>query len=533
MLFCEENGNVVARGSDEYGQCDVDMWDHVVQVAAGSAHSLGLRSDGTVFAAGSNHAGQCDVETWKNVVKIKAGENLSLGVTEEGTILLAGQRLYDEDLGVVSSWTDIKAVDYEPFEGVVIGLKTDGTVLTEGGNLEASKVTGWQNVEDILYENGQLIGKEADGTIRLSMLEGEDTHSIYFEEMEPMRYFNDRSSIAVTADGTLKALRDSGSWNYADILGRIERGLTGWNAANIDYNGCFYGITEDGIFYEQYLNRYGNSEPEEFVDLNTVHVVMSINDYPNLIGQTESGKLLHYGEAQELRKFCDKYSFTTPIKQILLKRGVICLLEDGTLVAEQSRIPKKNVSKMIYLEGQSYMAFLMKDGTVEIHNPYEEEDTPEDVKNAVKSWSHMRDIWECGGRVYGVCEDGSIICANHESHPFMNTEITAEMMPYFNHYNIFAVTGDGEIEILNLDGDSANQSGRYQIDGWSGIAALAMGESHTVGLRADGTVVAVGSNHCGQCDVEDWKNVVAIDAGGQCTIGLTADGQMLMAGSMN
>ena len=309
--------------------------------------------------------------------------------------------------------------------------------------------------------------------------------------------------------------------------------MTGWNAANIDYSSYFYGITEDGQFYEQYLNQYGNSEPEDFAGLSTVHVVMSINDYPNLIGQTEDGKLLHYGEAQALRTFCDKYSFVTPIKQILLNRGVICLLEDGTVVSEQSWIPKKNVSKMIYLEGQSYMAFLMKDGTVEVHNPYDKEETPEEIKDAVKSWNHMRDIWECGGRVYGVCEDGSILCANHENHPFMNTEITAEMMPYYNHYNIFAVMNDGEVEILNLDGDNANESGRYQIDDWNGIATLAMGESHTVGLRTDGTVVATGSNHCGQCDVEDWKNVVAIDAGGQCTIGLTADGQMLMAGSMN
>ena len=115
----------------------------------------------------------------------------------------------------------------------------------------------------------------------------------------------------------------------------------------------------------------------------------------------------------------------------------------------------------------------------------------------------------------------------------MDKKITKEMTPYFKHYNIFAIMGDGEVEILNLDSSNENQSGRYQIDDWSGIAALAMGESHTVGLRTDGTVIATGSNHCGQCDVEEWKNVVAIAAGGQCTIGLTVDGQMLMAGTMS
>jgi alpha-tubulin suppressor-like RCC1 family protein len=58
-----------------------------------------------------------------------------------------------------------------------------------------------------------------------------------------------------------------------------------------------------------------------------------------------------------------------------------------------------------------------------------------------------------------------------------------------------------------------------------------MGESHTVGLMKDGTVVAVGSNHCGQCEVEDWSNVVYIAACEQCTIGLTADGELLIAGA--
>ena len=33
------------------------------------------------------------------------------------------------------------------------------------------------------------------------------------------------------------------------------------------------------------------------------------------------------------------------------------------------------------------------------------------------------------------------------------------------------------------------------------------GESHFVGLKSNGTVVAVGSNEFGQCDVSGWKNI--------------------------
>ena len=40
---------------------------------------------------------------------------------------------------------------------------------------------------------------------------------------------------------------------------------------------------------------------------------------------------------------------------------------------------------------------------------------------------------------------------------------------------------------------------------WQNIVAICAGYSHTVGLRADGTVVAVGDNRYGQCDVQGWK----------------------------
>ena len=35
--------------------------------------------------------------------------------------------------------------------------------------------------------------------------------------------------------------------------------------------------------------------------------------------------------------------------------------------------------------------------------------------------------------------------------------------------------------------------------------AVAAGECHTVGLKADGTVVAAGDNDSGECDVSGWR----------------------------
>ena len=59
---------------------------------------------------------------------------------------------------------------------------------------------------------------------------------------------------------------------------------------------------------------------------------------------------------------------------------------------------------------------------------------------------------------------------------------------------------------------------------------LSAGISHTVGLKSDGTVIAVGSNY-GECDVSDWRDIIAVDTGFSCTFGLKADGTVVVTGS--
>lgn len=46
----------------------------------------------------------------------------------------------------------------------------------------------------------------------------------------------------------------------------------------------------------------------------------------------------------------------------------------------------------------------------------------------------------------------------------------------------------------------------------------------------NGTVVAVGWNKHDQCNVSDWRNIVAVAAGWCHTIGLTADGTVVAVG---
>jgi alpha-tubulin suppressor-like RCC1 family protein len=84
-----------------------------------------------------------------------------------------------------------------------------------------------------------------------------------------------------------------------------------------------------------------------------------------------------------------------------------------------------------------------------------------------------------------------------------------------------------------------NDYGQCEISGWIDIKRVTAGEyyhtiaggyGHTVGVRADGTVVAVGHNEDGQCNTYGWTEIVGVAAGNYHTVGLRADGTVLAAG---
>ncbi|MHC4911482.1 MAG: RCC1-like domain-containing protein, partial [Planctomycetota bacterium] len=45
---------------------------------------------------------------------------------------------------------------------------------------------------------------------------------------------------------------------------------------------------------------------------------------------------------------------------------------------------------------------------------------------------------------------------------------------------------------------------------WTDIQQVSAGYCHTVGLKTDGTAVAVGCNSNGQCDVSGWTDIVQV-----------------------
>ena len=99
---------------------------------------------------------------------------------------------------------------------------------------------------------------------------------------------------------------------------------------------------------------------------------------------------------------------------------------------------------------------------------------------------------------------------------------------------------DGEIKITGYRASNQLKEIANHQSEWQNIIAIAaggggtdadIGRGHTVGLREDKTVVAVGDNQYGQCDVGNWTDIVAIAAGQWHTVGLHSDGTVVAVGN--
>lgn len=200
VVICS-NGQVVARGSNANGCCDVRAWSDITEVAAGTwctlglkkdgtvlasgangfspdfvrswrgitavatktSHSLGLREDGRVLATGANSYGQCNVSGWTDIRAIAAGLSFSAGLRKNGTVVVAGS-LPDDGKTECAGWRDIVAISAGPNH--LLGLKKDGNVVAAGWNVRGQcNVQNWSNIVSISAERACSFGLRADGTV--------------------------------------------------------------------------------------------------------------------------------------------------------------------------------------------------------------------------------------------------------------------------------------------------------------------------------------------------------------------------------
>lgn len=89
---------------------------------------------------------------------------------------------------------------------------------------------------------------------------------------------------------------------------------------------------------------------------------------------------------------------------------------------------------------------------------------------------------------------------------------------------LVALCADGTIQVCN------NRDGVYDPKKWNNLVSIGLGYENTVGLRADGTVVACGANTSINDTVMKWKDIQSIRIAGRFVIGLRTDGTVVACG---
>ena len=166
-------------------------------------------------------------------------------------------------------------------------------------------------------------------------------------------------------------------------------------------------------------------------------------------------------------------------------------------------------------------------------------ETPAPTQPPVLTLSELaqrnRYVVACGNRhVIYVKPDGSLGSVGSDLYGQRDLNVSADIVQLAAGYaHTVGLCADGSViatQVLKPSGAEPYEYGQSNVSGWQDITQIEAGWVHSVGLRADGTVVAAGNNEHGQCNVQGWRNVKEIAAGGWNTAALTHDGRVLVVG---
>lgn len=145
-----------------------------------------------------------------------------------------------------------------------------------------------------------------------------------------------------------------------------------------------------------------------------------------------------------------------------------------------------------------------------------------------REWKQICSVTSCEEDVIGVTAEGKILYAGRllPDEILSWSDVVAASGSSYSE-KLLCLHSDGTAEVAY--GSEIAKQNRYEVDDWTDIVQVAAGAYHCVGLKSDGTVVAVGTNQYGQCDIDKWSDIVYVDAGWNCTVGIKSDKTLVIA----
>lgn len=194
------DGTVIACGETSGIENSVSTWEDIKSISISSYTLIGLRNDGSVQACGDDRQGA--VSDWKGILQIETNSLDTFGLCDDGTVKWSGTHpdlcscipdvrnakrikcigaelaifkqdgkvewVSDKIEGGTSAWANV--TDVSNSVDTIVGLKRDGTVVTETTNLydeseDSAELIDWTNIVALESGNFYTVGLKEDGTV--------------------------------------------------------------------------------------------------------------------------------------------------------------------------------------------------------------------------------------------------------------------------------------------------------------------------------------------------------------------------------
>jgi len=535
---------------------DITIRKGILAIAAGSDHSLAIKSDGSVWAWGYNGNGQLgdgtdtdrytpvQVSGLSGVVAVAAGSNHSLAVKDDGSVWAWGNNYYGQ-LGD-GTWIDRDApVQVSGLSGVVavaagsyhsLAVKDDGSVWAWGYNGDGQLGDGTWIDRDAPVQVSGLSGVVAVAARSYHSLAVKDDGSVWAWGNNYWGQLGDGtttmrntpvqaaglSSVVAVATGRYHslALKDDGSvWAWGNNLyGQLgdgttansmtpvqAAGLSGVVAVAAGYSHSL-AVKDDGSVWAWGNNGYGQLGDGTTTMRNTPVQVSGLSGaaaiaagYSHSLAVIGDGSVWAWGANDEGGQLGDGTTINryTPV-------AVVQFVQIGTL------------SGVVAVAAGSYHSLAVKDDG---------------------------SVWAWGDNGSGQLGDGTWI---DRDAPVQVSGLSGVAAIAAGDYHSLAVKDDGSVWAWGYNGYGQLGDGtwnhRYapvQVSGLSGVVAVAAGYSHSLAVKDDGSVWAWGYNGYGQLGdgttiarsapvqvIGLLSNVVAVAAGHSHSLAIKDDGSV-------
>ena len=226
--------------------------------------------------------------------------------------------------------------------------------------------------------------------------------------------------------------------------------------------------------------------------------------------------------------------------------NAIAIRNDGTMIASTPFLQEQladwtDIVDIAYCGSRCMFVGLRADGTVltqfsKADLPLQYTSTGELLAEKVKTWSDIVSISASYYDIYGLRSDGTIISTDPS---FRHVEPSNIVEMHATRSFVMGLRIDGTVWCWQDTGvapiyeeeTEIISTALYKISEWEDIVQLEVSDVRVLGVKADGTVVAIGKEEDKQCMVWAWREfgykIVSVETDYDWTFALREDGTVL------